>query len=122
LPPPLLEVVDEAEVVELVEVEVPLEVVVELDVDEHEHADSPSMTHCASQVLAQQYESIAQTVVTQGSHPEVSFAPAAHGEWAQLPPEEVVDELEVVEPVLEPPQLPGGGWQVFDIVLHHQPP
>jgi hypothetical protein len=74
-----------------------LEAPAELELPEQARAQSAtaSVTHCASHIVEQQYASCAQTVVTQASQPEVSFAPAEHSECAQNePPVELEAELE----------------------------
>jgi hypothetical protein len=90
MPLPLAEVDDVEEVEEVDDV---LVEVVLLPVPEQEapQDDIASLTHCWSHLLLQQYESPAQTVVAQGSHPLVSAVPVAHGECEQVPMPELVD-------------------------------
>jgi len=70
-----------------------------------------SLTHCASHLTLQQYESCAQISDEHGSHVVVSFLPVEQRPWAHVPPpldepdDEPDDEpllLPLDEPLLEP--------------------
>jgi hypothetical protein len=71
------EPLDELELLETPELLDELELLEEL---EHAQGVAASPTHCASQLVEQQYASPAQTVVTHASHPATSLDPFAHGE------------------------------------------
>ena len=81
----------------------------------HAHIASASVTHVESHWLLQQNRSLAQIAVTHGSHPDTRPAPATQGEWAHVPPLDVlvlpvvmvdVDRVPVVVVLVGAPPVP----------------
>jgi len=100
MPPPELEELDELlDALVLLDAAVLLEVVL----PEHDapQADMAWLTHVLSQLVLQQYVSIAHTAVTQASHPFVSLVPEVHGECEHVPPLDVLELLELAAVELE---------------------
>lgn len=79
--------------------------------------EATSLTHCELQLVSQQYESVAQICVAQGSQPVVSLAPDVQMECAHVPlPELLAVVLALVLPLLVPVLPPA---PVVDMVTPH---
>jgi hypothetical protein len=81
--------------------ELALELLDELAPEVHEQGEDASATHCAFQLVVQQYGSDAQTVVTHAWHDDTSLAPLAQGEWLHVPPPDELVAPDVLVPTDE---------------------